>query len=115
MEKSEEMRLKQLLKDTMYHYGFQAQLEKTSEELDELDGALDYLWEKVRYGESPWMYKSEDDRYFMYIVLEEIADVYNMLDQIVEFMGVWEQVNQIRLAKMERTADRIAAEKISKE
>ena len=68
------------------HYGLNAQLEKTLEEPEELDIAIH---SRTFSGEGG--------------IYEEIADVYNMLDQIAYLTNIAER-------KMIRTLDRIKEE-----
>lgn len=72
------------------HYGLDAQLEKTIEELDELRDAIQYRQFGGEHG-----------------VFEEAADVMNMLEQLCYLLNARDTVQQIAAQKMERTVARI--------
>jgi Ca2+-binding EF-hand superfamily protein len=74
------------------HYGPEAQKKKSIEELSELITLL--------AREQTGRVKKEE-------LIEEIADSYNMLDQMVMIYGIKEEVKAIRKAKIERTLDHI--------
>lgn len=75
------------------HYGLNAQLEKTLEEMEELYIAIH---SRTFSGEGG--------------IYEEIADVYNMLDQIAYLTNREEAIQDIAEQKMIRTLDRIKEE-----
>lgn len=76
------------------HYGLEAQLRKTLEELEEL-----YIAIHTRN------FAGEGGIY------EEMADVYNMLDQLCVLTGKGDTVRQIAEQKMIRTIKRMEDEK----
>ena len=84
--------MKKQLKQILGHYGPEAQKKKSIEELSELITLL------VR--EQTGRVKKEE-------LIEEIADSYNMLGQLVMIYGIKEEVKAIRKAKIERTLDHI--------
>lgn len=71
-------------------YGLAAQMKKTVEELEELVQAL----EKQQFEGEGGIY-------------EEVADVYNMLDQLCYLTESTQKVEDIAQSKMERTVQRI--------
>lgn len=75
------------------HYGLESRLEKTVEELDELRDA-------IYFG----LYEGDGG------ILEEMADVYNMLDQLCILTGEGDTVRQIAERKMIRTIKRMEEE-----
>lgn len=75
------------------HYGLDAQLRKTLEELEELYIAIHT---KTFVGDGG--------------VYEEMADVYNMLDQLCILTGKGDTVRQIAEQKMIRTIKRMEEE-----
>ena len=76
------------------HYGPEAQKKKSIEELSELITLLA---------------REQTGRVSEGELIEEIADSYNMLDQLVMIYGIKEEVKAIRKAKIERTLDHINA------
>ena len=84
--------MKKQLKKILNHYGPEAQKKKSIEELSELITLL--------AREQTGRVKKEE-------LIEEIADSYNMLDQLVMIYGIKEEVKAIRKAKIERTLDHI--------
>lgn len=75
------------------HYGLESRLEKTVEELDELRDAIHWGAFDGNHG-----------------ILAEIADVYNMLDQLCILTGEGKTVRQIAEQKMIRTIKRMEEE-----
>lgn len=78
------------------HYGFRPQLEKTIEEYQELVEAIEG-------------YISGDDT--AEHLMEEIADVEVMVDQLKLYIGCWEEVDRIKRFKVNRQLKRIEGEK----
>lgn len=77
------------------HFGLDAQKQKTKEEMDELAELLgDY---------------SVPDRALRAARIEELADVYNMLDQLCILWDCEDEVKDTAERKMERTMERIAS------
>lgn len=85
------------LKQIAEHYGLTAQLTKTQEELVELDDEIISL------------FMSYTDR--SKTLPGEIADVYNMLDQLVYLLNINNEVAEQREFKIRRQLGRIEAEK----
>lgn len=79
------------------HFGFDAQAHKTVEELGELLAELGRL-----------MSGAETES--LEHLLEEIADVYNMLDQLCYLLKIQETVGEVAAQKMERTIEKIKNE-----
>lgn len=76
------------------HYGLESRLEKTVEELGELRDAIYWGAFDGDHG-----------------ILEEMADVYNMLHQLCILTGKGDTVRQIAERKMIRTIKRMEDEK----
>lgn len=81
------------------HYGRDTQVVKTFEELGEFAAALS------RYQAKP------SDRHWNGLV-EELADLQNMLDQLVMLFGFTAAVEQVRQAKILRQLSRIRLERL---
>lgn len=79
------------------HYGLELQFKKTIEELHELETEINIA-----------MY---NDRQNINELAEEIADVYNMLEQLEFLLGIKSSVTGQRNYKIDRTLRRIAEEK----
>lgn len=75
------------------HYGLEAQLEKAVEELAELIEAINGCFLDGDHG-----------------IIAEMADVYNMLDQLCILTGEGDTVRQIAEQKMIRTIKRMEEE-----
>ena len=75
------------------HYGLKSRLEKTLEELGELRDAICF-----------GLYEGDGG------ILEEMADVYNMLDQLCILTDKGDTVRQIAEQKMIRTIKRMEEE-----
>ena len=84
--------MKKQLKQILGHYGPEAQKKKSIEELSELITLLA---------------REQTGRVSEGELIEEIADSYNMLGQLVMIYGIKEEVKAIRKAKIERTLDQI--------
>lgn len=80
------------------HYGLELQFKKTIEELHELETEINIA-----------MY---NDRQNINELAEEIADVYNMLEQLEFLLGIKSSVTGQRNYKIDRTLRRIAEEKL---
>lgn len=77
-----EIALRKMQQSALNHFGARAQLIKTLEEMDELREVInDSLWYTFRVDLQLDPQKSTEMRNRL---IEEIADVYNMLDQIVD-------------------------------
>lgn len=101
---NEEIALQKMQRSALDHFGARAQLIKTLEEMDELREVInDSLWYTFRCGVQPELRRSIEERNRL---IEEIADVYNMLDQIVDSFSIYRQVEKMKLRKMARTMKR---------
>lgn len=80
------------------HYGLKAQLKKTIEELHEVETEINIA-----------LY---NDCQNINELAEEIADVYNMLEQLEFLLGIKSSVTGQRNYKIDRTLRRIAEEKL---
>lgn len=101
---NEEIALQKMQQSALYHFGERAQLIKTIEEMDELREVInESLWYTFRCGVQPDLRRSIEERNRL---IEEIADVYNMLDQIVISFSAYREVEQMKLRKMARTMKR---------
>lgn len=100
----DEIALRKMQQSALDHFGARAQLIKTLEEMDELREVInDSLWYTFRCGMQPDLRRSIEERNRL---IEEIADVYNMLDQIVISFSAYCDVEQMKLRKMARTMER---------
>lgn len=79
-----------VLKKVAHHFGLKAQIGKTVEELVELTHEV----VKANKGEQN-----------LPCIIEEIADVENMLDQLKILYGIENEVREIRWQKMVRTCN----------
>lgn len=99
-----EIALRKMQQSALNHFGARAQLIKTLEEMDELREVInESLWYTFRCGVQPDLRRSIEERNRL---IEEIADVYNMLDQLVDSFSIYRQVEQMKLRKMARTMKR---------
>lgn len=99
-----EIALRKMQQSALDHFGARAQLIKTLEEMDELREVInESLWYAFRCGVKLDPYSSTEKRNRL---IEEIADVYNMLDQIVISFSAYCDVEQMKLRKMARTMER---------
>lgn len=99
-----EIALGKMQQSALYHFGPRAQLIKTIEEMDELREVInESLWYAFGCGGKLDPYSSMEKRNRL---IEEIADVYNMLDQIVISFSAYCDVEQMKLRKMARTMER---------
>lgn len=99
-----EIALRKMQQSALDHFGARAQLIKTLEEMDELREVInESLWYAFRCGVKLDPYSSMEKRNRL---IEEIADVYNMLDQIVISFSAYCDVEQMKLRKMARTMER---------
>lgn len=100
---NEDIAMQMMLKSALQHFGQRTQLLKTIEEMDELREVInELLWNGFRDEWPIDMDKMIDTRYRL---TEEIADVYNMLDELV-FMFSIDDVKKMKLRKMARTMER---------
>ena len=101
---NEEIALQKMQQSALNHFGARAQLIKTIEEMDELREVInESLWYAFRCGGHLDPHSSTEKRNRL---IEEIADVYNMLDQIVISFSAYCDVEQMKLRKMARTMER---------
>ena len=82
--------MQSVLKTVANYFGLKAQMGKTVEELVELTHEV----VKANKGEKN-----------LYCIIEEIADVENMLDQLKILYGIEDEVREIRWRKMVRTCN----------
>ena len=85
----------QLLRQILDHYGTREQLNKTREELRELDSVIAMMRENGPITNQ------------RYQLAEEIADVENTLNSLKLAYCLFEKVDSIRLQKLERTIKRV--------
>ena len=83
----------EMTKAILDHYGVSAQVVKAREELLELRDELGY-----------WLCWGDE---VLRDVVDEIADVENMLNSLKLAYSLFEQVDSIRVAKLKRTLERI--------
>ena len=84
MTEAEEL---EVLKDALYHFGYNHQATKCIEEMSELTKEF---------------CKEKDGQGNLEHIAEEIADVYITLDQMVIYNNIYEKVKQYREKKLER-------------
>ena len=77
----------EILKDALYHFGYNHQQTKCIEEMSELTKEL---------------CKQKDGADNIDHIAEELADVYITLDQMVIYNNIYEKVKQYRDKKLER-------------
>lgn len=77
----------EILKDALYHFGYNHQATKCIEEMSELTKEL---------------CKQKDGADNIDHIAEELADVYITLDQMVIYNDIYEKVKQYRENKLER-------------
>lgn len=86
------------------HYGLEVQMRQTIEEMAELTKAISKYF-RLSYREPQYVITGVEDN-----LIEEIADVHLMINQLVYLLGVEDEVVDIMNAKMDRTLDRIRGE-----
>jgi len=86
----------EILKDALYHFGYNHQATKCIEEMSELTKEL---------------CKEKDGQGDMEHIAEEIADVYITLDQMVIYNDIYEKVKDYRESKLRRLRYLIFMEK----
>lgn len=93
-----------------YHYGFENQLRQLQEEAGELISAVNRLCRKMNY------YSVEPPKRFIKdqwdSVVEELADLTLMADQVIELMAVRDDVEKVRKQKVKRQLKRMEDEEI---
>lgn len=77
----------EILKDALYHFGYNHQATKCIEEMSELTKEL---------------CKEKDGQGDMEHIAEEIADVYITLDQMVIYHDIYQKVKDYREKKLDR-------------
>lgn len=85
------------------HYGYDAQSRQCIEEMAELTQAINKYWRKCGNGQSTGKSKKE----CMDNLIEEIADVQIMLEQMKFFLAAGHDVNCIIDEKLDRQIERI--------
>ena len=91
------------------HYGEQSQLQKTQEELHELDEAIQKLIDLNNEDSRTSFYHSERD-FLKDHIAEELADVRIMIDQIAFGLGIEKRCAEWREFKINRQLERIQNE-----
>ena len=99
------------IKTIFDHYKEDSQLEKTTEELEELKEAIDALLElnKLTHSRKLAFYRSNRE-YFVDHIAEEIADVKIMLDQLEYGLKIEQRTADWREMKLKRQLERIRNE-----
>ena len=96
-------KIQEISKEALEFWGYELQSTMAIEEMGELIKAL---CKYKRYGYDKASQEIRNN------LLEEIADVHNMIDQLEMFFGA-EEITQIRIEKLNRTKERI--EKLKEE
>ncbi len=93
--------------------GLECQLQQLTEECAELIQAINKHWRSEGKG---MPLRKEVKRYDVeQNLIEELADVKLVIDQVIFLMAVDEEVDEVITKKVARTVDLIAAEEIAKE
>ena len=100
------------------HYGYDAQSRQCIEEMAELTQAINKYWRtELQCGKNlynPWDGYMPDNSEEYYNLVEEIADVQIMLEQMKFFLAVGHDVNRIIDEKLDRQIYRIEHKSDSK-
>lgn len=98
------------------HYGYDAQSRQCIEEMAELTQAINKYWRKDlkcgKYMCNPWDGYMPDDSKEYWNLVEEIADVQIMLEQMKFFLVADHEIKKIIDEKLDRQLERIAKEKL---
>lgn len=99
------------IKTIFSHYGENSQLEKATEELDELKEAIDALLElnKLTHSRKMAFYRSNRECFVDHIA-EEIADVKIMINQLEYGLKIEQRTADWREMKLNRQIERIKNE-----
>ena len=100
--------LKHAYEVTRNHYGDNAQIYKTIEELQELAVELQFYGYIIGFDGIMGCKVACTNKES---IIEEIADVENMLEQVKDMLGIHIEVKKMKLQKMQRTLDRINSNK----
>lgn len=96
------------------HYGYDAQSRQLIEEMAELTQAINKYWRKDlecgKYIYNPWDGYMPDDSQEYWNLVEEIADVQIMLEQMKFFLAAGHKVDKIINEKLDRQMERIVSE-----
>ena len=107
VEKSREEKIRAIAR----HYGYDAQSRQCIEEMAELTQAINKYWRtKLQYGKNlynPWDGYMPNDSEEYYNLIEEIADVQIMLEQMKFFLAAGHDVNCVIDEKLDRKIYRI--------
>ena len=110
VEKSREEKIRKIGR----HYGYDAQSRQCIEEMTELTQAINKYWRtELQCGENlynPWDGYMPDDSEEYDNLVEEIADVQIMLEQMKFFLAAGYDVNRIIDEKLDRQIYRIESE-----
>ena len=102
VEKSREEKIRKIGR----HYGYDAQSRQCIEEMAELTQAINKYWRtELQYGKNlwnPWDGYMPDNSEEYYNLVEEIADVQIMLEQMKFFLAAGHGVNRIIDEKLDR-------------
>ena len=107
VEKSREEKIRKIGR----HYGYDAQSRQCIEEMAELTQAINKYWRtELQRGKNlynPWDGYMPNDSEEYYNLVEEIADVQIMLEQMKFFLAAGHDVNHIIDEKLDRQIERI--------
>ena len=111
VEKSREEKIRKIGR----HYGYDAQSRQCIEEMAELTQAINKYWRtELQYGKNlcnPWDGYMPDNSEEYYNLVEEIADVQIMLEQMKFFLAAGNEVDEIIDEKLDRQIERIKNER----
>ena len=91
-----------------WHYGYDAQSRQCIEEMAELTQAINKYWRKCGNGQST----DKSEKECLSNLIEEIADVQIMLEQMKFFLSAGHEVNKIIDEKLDRQIERIKTENV---
>lgn len=110
VKKTREYKIREIAR----HYGYDAQSRQLIEEMAELTQAINKYWRKDlecgKYIYNPWDGYMPDDSQEYWNLVEEIADVQIMLEQMKFFLAAVHRVNNIIDKKLDRQIERIENE-----
>ena len=101
------------------HYGYDAQSRQCIEEMAELTQAINKYWRtELQCGKNlcnPWDGYMPDNSEEYYNLVEEIADVQIMLEQMKYFLGIQDRYYNVDInAKLNRQLNRIKTDTINR-
>ena len=118
-EEKNEMTRKEKIRTIGRHYGYDAQSRQCIEEMAELIQAINKYWRKdLEYGKhmcNPCDGYMPDYSKEYWNLVEEIADVQIMLEQMKFFLTADHEINNIIDEKLDRQLERIAKERLKHE